>query len=196
MAYTENRENVRVYGDMDTGVWIAPVGSTLPTDLTTDPAEPFEAAGWLSDDGIKLEVDKDIEEYNALQGGSLVRKKVSKVTQKVTFQCLEETATILSLVHSGAAVTKTATGAAFASQDFGSDQARTVERALVIDAVDGEFRERRLMSAADITFMGEINLAHNTEMRVFAFEATLLAGSVATLMTNSPGVLEGATVSP
>ena len=189
MPYTANRENAHVYGDLGTGVWIAPKGSTLPTTLTEDPAAPFESAGWLSDDGIKRNVDKDIQEYNALQGGSLIRKKVSKVTQTFTFTCLEETALVLGLVNSGQKITVTGTGpAAVARQEIGDGQNVTVERALVIDAVDGSVRERTVLSAADITFQGEINVAHNEDLRMYEFEASLLAGASAYVLTNAPGV--------
>lgn len=189
MAYTANRENAHVYGDIGTGVWIAPKGTTLPTTLTEDPAAGFKPAGWLSDDGISRSVEKDIQEYNALQGGSLIRKKVSKVTQTFRFTCLEETALVLGMVNSDQQIVVTGTGAAaVARQEIGDGQNRTVERALVIDAVDGETRERTVLSAADITFQGEISVAHNEELRMYEFEASLLAGAAAYVLTNAPGV--------
>lgn len=188
MAYTSNRENGRVFGDIGTGVWVAPKGTTLPTTLTEDP-EGFEPFGWLSDDGIQRSVEKDVQEYNALQGGSLIRKKVSTVTQTYTFTCLEESALVLGLVNSGQEITVTGTGAeAVARQNINEGQNVTVERALVIDAVDGDIRERTVLSAVDITFQGEVAIAHNEDMRMYEFEASLLAGAEAYVMSNAPGV--------
>ncbi|WP_457826401.1 hypothetical protein, partial [Staphylococcus aureus] len=89
---------------------------TLPTDLTTDPAG-FKPLGWLHDDGISLNIEKDIKDFNALQGGSLIRRKVGKVGQTFKFQCLEETALVLGLVHAGQTPT---VAAGVAKIDIGS----------------------------------------------------------------------------
>lgn len=190
MAYTENSDFARVYGDMETGVWLADKGSTLPTTIKTDPAAPFEAAGWLGDDGISLSIEKDKTEFNALQGGALIRKKINKVTQTITFVCLEESALVLGLVYAGQKFTYTGVGAdAVAKQNITENQNRTVEKALVIDTVDGDVWDRYCFSAADITFQGEIQLANLEEMRLYQFEATVVAGAEAYHLTNSPGVL-------
>lgn len=189
MAYTENREAARIFGDLGGGVWVAPKGTTLPTTVTEDPAAPFVPLGWLSEDGITRNVDKDVQEYNALQGGSLIRKKVSKVDQTFTFTCLETTAVVLGLVNSGNAITVTGSGAtAVAKQDIGKGQNVTIERALVIDAVDGAIIERTVLGAADLTFQGEISLSHNEDMRMYEFTASLLAGAEAYVLTNDPNV--------
>ena len=189
MPYAENSDFARIYGDMDTGVWLAPKGSTLPTTIKTDPAAPFAAAGWLEGD-ISMGIEKDVKEFNALQGGSLVRKKVGKVTQTITFTCLEETALVLGLVYADQAITVTGTGAArVAKQNIADNQNKTIERALVVDTVDGDVWDRYCISAADLTFQGEISLANLEEMRLYKFEATIVAGAEAYHLTNSPGVL-------
>ena len=188
MGYQENSDFARIYGDMDTGVWLAPKGSTLPTTIKTDPAAPFAAAGWLEGD-ISMCIEKDVKEFNALQGGSLVRKKVGKVTQTITFTCLEETALVLGLVHADQAITVTA---GVARIDIGANQNRTVERALVVDTFDGAFQKRIPISAADLTFQGEIALAKNDDIVGYEFEATIIAGAAAYMLTNSPGVVAAA----
>ena len=186
-GYTVDSGNARIYSDMDTGVWVGPVGTTLPVDLGP-PGAGFKAAGWLGEEGISLEVDKDIADFNALQGGSLIRRKVTKVTQKFTFVCLEETALVLGLAYADQPIVVTGTGAAaIATHSISKDQAKTVVRALVIDAVDGDVIDRYAMENADVTFMGSINIANN-ELRAYTFEGTILAGTDAFHITNSPGV--------
>lgn len=187
MAYESHSDYARIYADLGTGVWLAPKGTTLPTTLTTDPEAPFKAVGWLSaDTGITLSVDKDVKEFNALQGGSLIRRKVGKVTQKFKFACLEETAQVLQLVFADQAVTVT-TGVA--KINIAANQTKTVERSMVIDAFDGAVQKRIAVSAADITFTGEIPLATAEDLTVYEFEATILAGAEAYMLTNSPGVI-------
>lgn len=185
-GYTSNSDFARVYGDMGTGVWVAAKGSTLPTDLTTDPASPFKPLGWLHDDGISLSIEKDVKDFNALQGGSLIRRKVGKVGQKFKFICLEETALVLGLVHAGQTPVVT-TGVA--KIDIATNQTATVQRSVVVDTYDGEIAKRFCISAADLTFQGEIKIAKNDELVAYQFEAAIIAGSAAYMLTNSPGVI-------
>lgn len=186
MAYVSNSDFARVYGDLGTGVWVAAKGSTLPTTLTTDPVAPFKPVGWLHDDGISFSTEKDITDFNALQGGSLIRRKVGKVTQSFKFICLEETALVLGLVFADQAVTVT-TGVA--TINIGANQGRTVEKALVVDTIDGAYQKRFAISAADLTFQGEIKIASTSDLVAYEFEATVIAGATAQLITNSPGVV-------
>ncbi len=186
-GYVVDTANARIYSDMDTGVWIGPVGTALPSTLGP-PGAGFVAAGWLGEDGIDLAIEKDVSDFNALQGGSLIRRKVTKVTQKFTFVCLEETALVLGLVYADQTITVTGTGvAAVASHSISADQAKTVVRAIVVDAIDGDVNDRYALANADLTFTGSVNIANN-ELRAYTFEATILAGTDATHLTNSPGV--------
>lgn len=190
MVYIENREYAGVFNDMGGGVWIAAKGSTLPVTLDTDPAAPFKPVGWLSEDGISYAPEKDIEEYHAAQGGSLIRKKVTKVGQAWTFTCLEGSELVTALVYSGNAGVVTGVGAAsISTRAIGSGQNVTVERAIVLDAVDGAVRERTCVSAVDIAFSGEVAVLHGTDMRTYEFTATLLAGATATIISNAPGLV-------
>lgn len=193
MAYEKNRENVHSFSEETvTGVWLAPKGSTLPTALTTEPASPFRAVGWLSEDGISRNVEKDVQEHNALQGGAMIYKKVSKVTQTFTFTATETNAVVLGLVNADSAITVVGDGVAtpkFARQKFATGQDKVVERAIVIDMADGAVKERYTVSAVDITFQGEIKLASNEDIRLYEFTATVLAGAEGEYMTNLPSLI-------
>lgn len=188
MAYTENASFARIYSDRGTGVWVAPVGTALPIDLA-DPGAAFKPVGWLGEDGISLQIDKDVKDHNALQGGALIRRKVSKVTQTFTFVALEETALVLGLVYADQAIT--VTGVApnkIATHSIVNDQAKTVTRTLVVDTVDGTVMDRYALATVDLTFKGEIQLA-GADLRAYKFEATIIAGSTANHITNSTGVI-------
>ena len=188
MPYTENADFARIYGDMGTGVWLAPKGTTLPTTLA-DPGVGFDAAGWLGDDGISLNIDREVKKFNALQGGSLIRQKVGTVDHTFKFVCLEDSAIVAALVYADQPITVTGTGAAaVAKQSIGTDQARSVQRAMVVDNVDGDVIDRYVVSVVDITYSGEITLSKNDDLRAYEFEAVVLAGSVFDRLTNSPGV--------
>ena len=188
MPYTENAAFARIYGDNGTGVWLAPKGTTLPTGLD-DPGVGFAAVGWLGDDGISLNIEKEVKKFNALQGGSLVRQKVGTVDHTFKFVCLEDTAIVAGLVYADQAITVTGSGAAAVARlAVGTNQARAVQRAVVVDNVDGDIIDRYVASVVDITFSGEITLAKNDDLRMYEFEAAVLAGGVFDRLTNSPGV--------
>lgn len=186
MAYTSDKDNVNVFNQLGGGVWVAPKGSTLPTDLTTDPASPFEPVGWISEDGVSYELEKNIEDYRAWQGSTLVRRSVTEVTQTWTFACLEGNELVQTLAHSGnAGVVSGVAPEAISTRDL-TGQNKTVERALVIDAVDSNgTKERWTVSAADISLAGEMVLG-NGEVRVYEFTATALADAAIKLISNSP----------
>lgn len=63
-------------------VFIAPAGSTLPTDATTALDGAFEGLGYVSEEGLVNSVESDTEEVNAW-GGDLVL--VGQTTFKETF---------------------------------------------------------------------------------------------------------------
>ena len=96
----KNYDNIRVYGDLDSGVWVGNKGAQAPTDLTTDPAEHTEL-GWLSEDGISMDRSEDATSFRAHQGGTVVRRKKTAVEDSFTFQCLEETADAMGLRYAG-----------------------------------------------------------------------------------------------
>ncbi|MFT9821153.1 hypothetical protein, partial [Lysinibacillus sp. NPDC056185] len=99
--------NIRVYGDDSSAVWVAPKGTVGPEDLATPEAD-FTELGWIGEDGITLSRSTDVQEFKAWQGGTIVRKKVTKTDNTFKFQCLEETAVTLGLMHPGISGSTTA----------------------------------------------------------------------------------------
>ena len=195
MAYTTNRANARVFKGLLSGVWAAPKGSTLPTisdaaSLKADPATPFKALGWLSEDGIKGNREQDFEEYRASQGGALVLKLANETTQTWTFTVMEETATTLGLVFGADALTQVGTATGITKIDRVKNESVLQERALIIDAEghDGTF-ERTIVSAASIEATGEFTVHHASDMRMYEFTATSLAGAIVETYTNSTSVV-------
>lgn len=194
MAYTMNRENARVYKGLLSGVWAAPKGSTLPTitdesSLKSDPVAPFAALGWLGEDGIKTNREQDFEEYRASQNGSLVLKLATETTQTWTFVAMEETAVTLGLVYGDDALSEVGTSTGVTKIDRAKNEAKLQERALIIDAEghDGTF-ERTLVSAASIEMAGEVTVHHASDMRMYEFTATALAGAVVETYTNAASI--------
>lgn len=172
-------DNVRVYGDLDSAVYVAPKGSTLPTTLDA-PASPFEELGWLSEDGINENRSEDAQTFRAYQGGTIVRRKKTSVEDSITFQCLEETAAVLGLRYAGQ-TPEVATGVATIHV---TNQTKDDPRAFVIDVVDGDYTKRY---AIPVGYVGSGTVAHsNSAMTVYEFTITIQGDY--DIITDSPGV--------
>lgn len=53
-------------------VFVAPLGTTLPTDAETEKEEGFECLGYITTDGVKNTVDRDKETVKAWGGDTVV----------------------------------------------------------------------------------------------------------------------------
>jgi hypothetical protein len=156
---------IRVYGDLDSEVYFAPKGSTLPTTLA-DPTTPFDAVGWLSEDGVSLNISTDVTKFKAWQGGSTLRTKVTSTEKSFKIQCLQETPGVTELFFDHGAAT-VAGGVAKIDLPEGIG---TVERTAVVKFIDGDVTKFLCCETVQVTARGE--LAHkNSEMT--AYELTL-----------------------
>lgn len=178
----KNRDNVRVYGDLESEVFLAPKGSTLPEDLT-EPTAPFESVGWLSEDGVGLDVATDSTKFKAWQGGATLRVKVTSTEKTITFQALEESPLVTGLFFDHAEPT-VATGVARLDLPEGIG---TVERAAVFSFVDGDVTKFLCCELLQITERGTV--AHqNGEMTVYEFTGEIVGDSY--ILTDAPAYVE------
>ena len=167
----KNRDNVRVYGDLEAEVFLAPKGSTLPTTIT-DPTTPFKSLGWLSEDGVSLSVSTDAEKFKAWQGGATLRVKVTSTEKTITFQALEETPGVTELFYDHGAPT-VATGVAKVDPPEGIGP---VEREAVSKHVDG--RVTKLLCCELIQITEREELSHsNSDMTIYGFTAEIVGDS-------------------
>lgn len=129
-------DNIRIYGDLDTDVYIAPKGTVLPIVLGV-PVAPFVALGWLGEDGTPIALAAEVAKFKAYQGGTLLRTKVTSTEKSVAVQALEESPGVTSLYfdHGAAAVTGVAPNQV-AKIDL-PESIGTVERAAVFRWLDG-----------------------------------------------------------
>lgn len=183
----KNYNNVRIYGDEDSGVWVGDKGATLPADLDSDPVDHVEL-GWLSEDGISLERSEEATSFKAHQGGVIVRRKKTSVEDSVTFQCLEETAKAMGLRYSGQTPVMEGDYARLKV----TNQTKDDPRSWVVDEYDGDVKTRYLIETG---YAGSGSLVYsNSAMTVYEFTVTIIGDYE--VLTNSPGVVEGAVGTP
>lgn len=181
----KNYDNIRAYGDLDSEVFFAPVGSTLPTTLV-DPIAPFEAVGWLSEDGVSLSLSTDVEKFKGWQGGSTLRTKVTGTEKSISIQCLEETPGVTELYYGhGAPVVSGVAPDQIARIDL-PDGVGTVARAAVFKFVDGDVTKFLCCEKVEVT--DREDLSHtNSGLTMYGFTLEILGDSY--ILTDAPAYL-------
>ena len=119
-------------------VFVAPAGTPLPTDATTELSEAFVCVGFVDPDGVTVtptETANDVTEW----GGSTVDQDKSEFKETTAFAMLESKAENMCLLYGDDAVTKTETG--YRAVHRGGNDA---ERVMVIDTLIKNARVRRI----------------------------------------------------
>lgn len=89
MSKTNNAQNVSV-GKPKVGgaVWVAPTGTTLPTDASTALDQAFKNMGYISEDGLKKSIEKSSEDIKAW-GGDVVASPQSEFSDSFSAKFIE-----------------------------------------------------------------------------------------------------------
>lgn len=137
-------------------VYIAPTGSTVPTDLTTAWDAAWKAVGLLDgDEGFTTARDVTTEDHYAW-GGILVKTTKSKHKRSVTFVMLEDNAVTFGLVNPGS--TRTTTLGVTTS----TIKVPTPDEFMIgFEMNEGSFRKRRWTKRATVESVAEIKEAEN-----------------------------------
>lgn len=78
-AEKNNAQNVSVGKPMaDGAVFVAPIGTAVPTDATTKLAEAFLNIGYISEDGVTNAIETETEEIKAWGGDIVLEPQTSR----------------------------------------------------------------------------------------------------------------------
>jgi hypothetical protein len=164
----KDQDNIHVYGSEDDTVWLAPLGSTLPTGLAA-PDAAFEDVGYLGEDGIDHGRDADVQEFRVHQAGKVVRKKVTSSTKTIVFRAVEDNDVVASIADNVVSSTTT-TGV---TTRVLSDAAEVSVRACVVDLIDGDYMKRLVIPRLEIVVTGTQTFA-NSSMTELECEGTII----------------------
>ncbi len=167
-----NANNARIFGSDIDAIYLAPLGTTLPTtiDGPLDPA--FEEVGWLNEDGITESLTGSVEKLRGHQGNGVVRTRISEPGTTVSFVALETKKQTQELRYHVKSST-TATGVV--TQTRGPGQ-RIAKRAAVIDMFDQDnttVKERWIIEVLEISPNGD-RVASNSEIAGFPFQGEII----------------------
>lgn len=171
--------NVRVYGDTDGAVWVAPLGTTMPTDLSDVPAA-FGEVGWITEDGVNVSTETENESWTGWQGGKVLRRRITSQEDQFTFQAAEENAVVLGLWIPNANITTTG-GVTKIVPPEGID---SDPRAFVLDFHDGDVHKRYNVIRGEVIERGEVP-HQNTELTTYQFTVAMTEYEI---LTNNPAL--------
>ncbi|MFJ4107888.1 phage tail tube protein [Oerskovia enterophila] len=141
----KDQDNIRIYGSEDDTVWLAPLGTTLPTGLAA-PGAGFEDVGYLGESGIDLTRDDSVQQFRAHQGGKVVRKKITESSTSFVFRTLEDNETTAKLADN---VISSSTATGVTTSVLSS--AREVQAyACVVDKFDAGIHERHVIARLEV----------------------------------------------
>lgn len=155
-----NSELARIWGSDNNSISLAPVGSTLPTDLTTALDAAFEDVGWIHSDGVTEALTGSAEKIRGWQGNGVVRTRMNEPGTTISFTALETKAQTQALRYHEKSFSTTA-GVRTATRGAGQ---RISARAAVIDLFDSdddEVRMRLVIPRLEITPNGDLVYANS-----------------------------------
>lgn len=147
-------------------VYIAPVGSTEPTDVTTAWAVAWEAVGLLDgEEGFTETREEESNDFYAW-GGLLVKRTKSKHKRTIKFVALEDNDVVFDLINPGSTRTTTL-GVTTSTVKVPSG----AEFAIAFETYDGDTKIRRICKRAEVQEVGEVK---SSESGLTVYEVTVL----------------------
>lgn len=167
-----NSDLARIYGGTSDAVYLAPIGTVMPTDLEAAPGVGFEDVGWLHSDGITESLTGSVEKVRGHQGNGVVRTRINEPGTTVSFTALETSDMTQSLRYDESSVATTA-GVRTATRTPGQ---KVQARACVIDVFDADdetVKERFIIPRLEISPNGDRVMA-NADIAGFPFVGEII----------------------
>lgn len=166
------------------GILVAPLPATLPTSATSTPNAAFDAAGYVSSDGVIQTLGTDVTEIKAW-GGDIVRRIQTSHDLTYAFTLIETNEVSLTVYYGDENVT-VGTGTTAVEIKAGD----LPRKAWLVEIKDGDKRVRIVIPDGQVTDRGDITYA---DENAIAYELTLTcypdsSGVKAYIYTDDDGV--------
>ncbi|WP_326728965.1 hypothetical protein [Streptomyces phaeochromogenes] len=176
-------DNVRAA--LNGSIYMAPKGTTAPADLDTPWAAAWVDLGFLSDDGVAMEYSTDVEDINAWQSLSPVRRILTSVDMTLGFTAIELKARTITAYFPSSTITEVS--GTVRRLDIPAAPSPD-EYAFGLEWIDGEVKNRLVIPRGEITERGAITFGRSAavglEMTVSAYASS--APEIATWLSNDP----------
>lgn len=160
-------------------IWVAPLGTAVPTDATTELDEAFVGLGYLSEDGLTEPASFEPGDDIVAAGGDTVAQADPTFSKTWTGTCIEAlNEDLLKVAYGSANVTVTPANTTDGSITI-KEQAGDIEHHVIVidEMLKGGRKRRNVMADATFLITGDITHVHTALVN---FEFTINAYPTAT----------------
>lgn len=145
----------------DGGVFYrGPLGTTLPTDAVAPLNALFVDHGWLGEDGITLQVTRDITKHHAF-GSDLVKTTQDNYEESLQLTLLESDPDVLETVFGANNLTVGVDGGGNRTITVGHSSTQLPRSAFVVETIDGAKIRRLVVQEGQVVTVENITYVHN-----------------------------------
>jgi hypothetical protein len=159
---------VRLFGGGH--LYVAPVGTVMPTDLTTPLAAAWLELGYCDTDGLELQISTDSADFFAWQTLDPVRTVITSRVLTAHFKLMQRNKDTIPVALGGGTLSTT-TGVTTYTPPTGAD---VFERAFVLETQDGSVTDRYRIQRATVSDIGAFS-ARRDQATVFELTVKALA---------------------
>lgn len=173
-------------------IYFAPVGTPLPAKPGDKLNAAFVGAGYTTEDGASITVSPDLMEVKSWQSRQATRRDLNAQDVTIAFALQQFNEENIAFALGGGDVSEPSEG--IFRYDFLADEANLDERALVIDAVDGDEHHRFVFPRGNVTESVEIQFSRGSEAKLpvtFKVLAPSDGSSIGYFLTDSPAFTPG-----
>lgn len=155
-------------------IWVAPLGTAIPTDATAELDKAFVGLGYLSEDGLTEPASFELGDDIVAAGGDTVAQADPTFSKTWTGTCIEAlNEDLLKVAYGSANVTVTPAAATDGSIVI-KEQAGDIEHHVIVidEMLKGGRRRRNVMADATFLITGDISHVHTALVN---FEFTITA---------------------
>lgn len=140
-------------------VYVAPVGTALPTNESSALNAAYGGLGYHTEDGASLAVQTQTQSYRGWQSRHDLRKELTSQVVRVTFALLQWNDATLPFAFGGGAVVDL--GSSHYRYDPPADNADLDERSLILDFADGSRLNRLVIKRGNVVESVESQFARS-----------------------------------
>jgi hypothetical protein len=129
-------------------MYVGPVGTPLPSDADSALNGGFTGLGFITEDGATLTVTPEVSDFMAWQSRSPVRREKTSQEIQIAAALMQWNEETVPFAFGGGDVSGSAGNYRY---DLPSDEAALDERALVLDAIDGDTHLRWVFPRGNVT---------------------------------------------
>lgn len=162
-----NAANARIFGSDLDAIYLAPLGTPVPTDVNAALDAAFVDVGWLHSDGITETPTGSKNQIRGHQGARVVRTRIEEPGTTVSFVALESNSVTKALRYDEKSSTVTG-GVRKTVRGPGQKVSKRVAVVDVFDADDVTVKERWVLPVLEISPDGE-RVFVNNDIAAFPF---------------------------